>query len=86
MTNQERRKIVGDRLRKLRGRKTRRDVAFDLDVSPQAVWLWESDQRVPGDGMKVRIADYYRKSVSAIFYKPGRVRQAEDEDDFFEEM
>lgn len=45
-------KIVGDRLRKLRGTKSRADVASALGVSVQAVWLWESGQRTPTDGQK----------------------------------
>ena len=63
------RKIVGDRLRKLRGTKSRADVADALGVSVQAVWLWESGQRMPTDATKVKIAYYYRRSVANIFYR-----------------
>lgn len=81
------RKTIGDRLKNLRGRKPRETVAHDLGVTPQAVWLWESGQRVPEDGMKIKIAEYYRKSVSAIFYKPAPMKvTVEDEEDFFAEM
>ena len=62
-------KIVGDRLRKLRGTRSRSDVASALNVSVQAVWLWESGKRTPTDAAKIKIADYYRRSVSNIFYK-----------------
>lgn len=82
----DRKLIIGDRLKALRGRRSRETVAHDLGVTPQAVWLWESGQRVPGDGMKVKIAEYYRKSVGSIFYKSAPRHQAEDEEDFFAEM
>lgn len=62
-------KIVGDRLRKLRGSRSRSDVASALGVTVQALYLWETGQRTPTDGMKIKIADYYRRSVSNIFYK-----------------
>ena len=62
-------KIVGDRLRKLRGSKSRADVASALNVSVQAVWLWESGKRMPTDATKIKIAEFYRRSVSNIFYK-----------------
>ena len=62
-------KIIGERLRKLRGTKSRSDVASALGVTVQAIWLWESGQRMPTDGMKIKIADFYRRSVSNIFYK-----------------
>lgn len=62
-------KAVGERLRKLRGTRSRSDVADALDVTVQAIWLWESGQRMPGDSMKIKIADYYRRSVANIFYK-----------------
>ena len=65
----ERKVIIGDRLRKLRGKRSRTEVARDLDVSPQAVWLWEHGKRVPGDDLKVKIAEYYKRSVSSIFFK-----------------
>jgi len=62
-------KTIGERLKKLRGRRSRADVAHDLGVTPHAVWLWEHGLRTPRDGMKTKLASYYRRSVSGIFYK-----------------
>ena len=61
-------KIIGERLRKLRGTKPRSTVAKALGVTTQALWLWESGQRTPTDEMKIKICDYYRRSVANIFY------------------
>ena len=62
-------KIIGDRLRKLRGTKSRADVASALGVTVQALYLWETGQRTPTDAAKIKIADFYRRSVANIFYK-----------------
>ena len=62
-------KIIGERLRKLRGTKPRSTVAKALGVTTQALWLWEHGQRMPTDSMKIKISDYYRRSVSSIFYR-----------------
>lgn len=62
-------KEIGERLRKLRGTKSRADVADALGVTQQAIWLWESGQRMPTDSAKIKIADFYRRSITNIFYK-----------------
>lgn len=61
-------KLVGERLKKLRGKKTLDDVAQDLGVTSMAVSLWERGERTPNDEMKVKIAQYYRRSVTTIFF------------------
>lgn len=60
---------VGQRLRALRGSRTLGDVANALEVSTMAVSLWERGERMPNDTMKVKIANFYKKSVMAIFFK-----------------
>lgn len=61
-------KVVGDRLKKLRGKRTLDKVADDLGVTSMAVSLWERGERTPNDEMKVRIAKYYKRSVTTIFF------------------
>lgn len=63
-------KVVGDRLRKLRGAKTLAEVGKDLDVTSMAISLWENGERTPSDDMKVKIAAYYNVSVTDIFFNP----------------
>lgn len=63
------RTIIGERLRRLRGSRTLSEVAKELGVTEMAVSLWERGERMPSDDMKVKIANYYRKSVTTIFFK-----------------
>ena len=65
------RKEIGERLRRLRGSRTLDEVATALGVTSMAVSLWERGERMPSDEMKVRIANYYRKSVNSIFFSAG---------------
>lgn len=63
------RTIVGERLRELRGSRTLGDVASELGVTAMAVSLWERGERMPTDDMKVKIAAYYKQTVTSIFFK-----------------
>lgn len=62
--------IIGERLKELRTAKgvSVTEVAKSCDVSPQAISQYESGARVPRDEIKIRIANYYKKSVSTIFF------------------
>ena len=61
-------KKIGDRLKELRGDKTLDTVASDLGVTGMAISNWERGERIPNDEMKVRIAQYYNRSVSFLFF------------------
>ena len=63
------RTIIGERLRRLRGSRTLSEVANALKVSEMAVSLWERGERMPSDDMKVKIANYYHRSVTTLFFK-----------------
>lgn len=63
-------KLVGERLRTLRGSKTLAEVGNDLNVTGMAISLWENGERTPSDDMKVKIAAYYDVSVTDIFFDP----------------
>ena len=63
------RTVIGKRLRELRGSRTQEEVAKALGVTVMAVSLWERGERVPNDDIKVKIASYYKRSVSTIFFK-----------------
>lgn len=64
-------KQVGERLRGLRKkkRKTIANVAEAIGIAPSTLTSYELGSRTPRDGVKEKIADYYGKSVSAIFFK-----------------
>ena len=63
------RKIIGERLRQLRGSRTQKEVAEALNVSEMSISLWERGERMPSDDLKIKIAAYYKKSVQSIFFK-----------------
>ena len=61
-------KTVGQKLKALRGKRSRREVAKAIGVTKSPIAMYERDERVPRDEIKVKIADYYKKSITSIFY------------------
>ena len=61
-------KKIGEKLTKLRGNKTRAEVAKAIGVSVSALSMYENGERIPRDVIKVRIAEYYNRSVQFIFF------------------
>ena len=61
-------KVIGERLKSLRGDKTIKEVAESLNISESALSMYETGNRIPRDEIKMRIANYYGKSVQSIFY------------------
>lgn len=59
---------VAKRLVKLRGKKSREEVANALGVSVSAIAMYENGERIPRDIIKIKIAEYYKKSVQEIFF------------------
>lgn len=59
---------MAKKLVKLRGDKSREQVAVDLDISYSAVVSYETGERVPRDEVKIRIANYYGVGVEEIFF------------------
>ena len=62
-------KIIGERLRELRGDRSREEIAVAAKVTASAIWMYEAGQRCPNDETKVRLADYFGKTVEDIFYQ-----------------
>lgn len=61
-------KKIGKRLVKLRGSKTQEEVAKAINISVSALSMYENGSRIPRDNIKIRIASYYGKPISSIFY------------------
>lgn len=59
---------MANKLVVLRGKKTQDEVAKDLGISRSALCMYESGKRIPRDSIKARIAKYYKRSVSFIFF------------------
>ena len=59
--------VIAKRLIKLRGKKSREEVAKELNISVSALGMYEQGRRMPRDEVKVRFAEYYSVSVQNIF-------------------
>ena len=59
---------IGEKLANLRGKKTLKEVAEALGVTPSALGNYEAGIRVPRDEIKKKIASYYNVSVAPIFF------------------
>lgn len=60
---------LGEKLKKLRGKKSQKKVAKDLGITQSALGNYENDYRVPRDEVKIKISNYYGISVEEIFFK-----------------
>ena len=60
---------TGERLRRLRGDRTLAEVATACGISVSALAMYEQGNRVPRDRTKVKLAEYYGRSVAYIFFK-----------------
>lgn len=61
---------IADKLIKLRGDKSREQVAVDLGISYSAIVAYELGERVPRDEIKIKIANYYGVKVGELFFSP----------------
>lgn len=68
MTIKMDRKRIGQTLRDLRGDRSQKEIADALGVSKMAISQYERGERVPNDVMKIKIAEYFKKSISDIFF------------------
>ena len=61
-------KVMGEKLVKLRGNKSQNEVAEALGISKSALAMYELGERIPRDAIKLKISDYYKKSIMYIFF------------------
>lgn len=61
-------KVIGERLRLLRGSRPRKDVATSVNISVSALSMYENGERMPRDEVKVALAEYYKVSVGSLFF------------------
>lgn len=59
---------IAARLRELRGNTSREEVAIACNVTANAISMYENGSRVPSDENKVKLANYFGKTVQEIFY------------------
>ena len=58
----------GEVLKELRGNKSQQKIADELGITKSSWAMYERNERVPRDEVKVRIARYFGKSVQDIFF------------------
>ena len=58
---------MGQRLRNLRGIRTRRGVSKETGIPYSSLEAYECGTRVPSGPVKKKLADYYGVSVESIF-------------------
>ena len=58
----------GERLKKLRGNKTLETVASAIGISRSALAMYETEERVPRDDIKIRLAEYFKTTVQKLFF------------------
>lgn len=61
-------KIIGQRLKELRGKKTMKEISENIGISISALGMYETGQRVPNDNVKKALAKYFNTTVEAIFF------------------
>lgn len=59
---------MAEKLKKLRGAIPRESVANAIGISVSALSMYETGKRIPRDDIKIKIAKFYGKSVSSIFF------------------
>ena len=60
----------GEKLRELRGDKSQEVMAQEVVVTKSAWSMYERNERVPRDEVKVRIANHFHRTVQEIFFEP----------------
>lgn len=61
-------KGYGSKLRELRGERSREEIAGAVNVSVSAIAMYENEERSPRDEIKLRLADFFGKTVQEIFF------------------
>lgn len=59
---------VAERLIRLRGDRTREEVAKKVGISVSAISMYENGDRIPRDDIKIKLAALYGTSVQEIFF------------------
>lgn len=61
-------KKIGEKLKDLRGVRSREELANSLGISISAIAMYEKGERIPRDEIKLKYAKFFKKSVESIFF------------------
>ena len=59
---------IGEKIKVLRGDESQAKLAEAVGVSPSAISMFETDQRIPRDETKKALAKYFGVSVEELFF------------------
>ncbi len=59
---------IGEKLKELRGEKSQAEVAEAVGISDSAMSSYENGDRIPRDEVKIRLANYFGRTVQEIFF------------------
>ncbi len=63
---------MAEKLKQFRGEKTQKevclDVGMDVGITPSALAMYETGERVPRDEIKVVLANYYHTTINELFF------------------
>lgn len=59
---------IGEKLRALRGNKSQAEIADLLHISKSTWAMYERNERVPRDELKISIAKFFGKTVQELFF------------------
>ena len=62
------RAYTGEKLRRLRGKRTQQEVAEAIGVTAMAICQYESGERSPRDNVKIALANYFNTTVEDLFF------------------
>lgn len=60
---------VGAILKNLRGNRSQKEIAEAIGITKSAWAMYERNERIPRDEVKIRIADYFGTPVQEIFFR-----------------
>ena len=60
----------GEKLKKLRGRKTQEVIAREIGITSSSWAMYERNERIPRDEVKIKIANFFGVSVQELFFEP----------------
>lgn len=59
----------GKRLVELRGDRSQSEVANAIGIATSTLGMYETEQRIPRDSIKIALSEYYGTTVQDIFFE-----------------
>lgn len=60
--------VFGEKLKELRGDRSQQEMADELGITKSSWAMYERNERIPRDEVKIRVAKFFGLSVQEIFF------------------